>query len=201
VTVALFGDSHAAHWLPALTVLAERHGWRVKTFVKSACSPGIPPSVAVDREGCWEWRVNVLSRLAALQPDMVFMAARAEVYDFDSLPATRATIKQLAPARAIYIRGNPTPPFNALECLSRVVWRSSGGDCTFDRDAAVARNGWELELPAHVVDLTHAICPEVRCSATLGSVVMLRDQTHLTASFSASLADALDSQLALVSPE
>lgn len=36
-TVALVGDSHAASWVPTLQVLAEEHGWRLRTATKSSC--------------------------------------------------------------------------------------------------------------------------------------------------------------------
>ena len=36
-TVALVGDSHAAHWFPALERLAKHKGWRIVTFVKVSC--------------------------------------------------------------------------------------------------------------------------------------------------------------------
>ena len=38
VTVALVGNSHAGQWLPALQVLARKHGWRIQTYLASQCA-------------------------------------------------------------------------------------------------------------------------------------------------------------------
>ena len=36
--VALVGDSHAAHWFPALHAVTEERGWRLTAYTKSACA-------------------------------------------------------------------------------------------------------------------------------------------------------------------
>jgi hypothetical protein len=38
-TAFLFGDSHAAQWLPALDRYARQQGWRLEFHTKSSCSP------------------------------------------------------------------------------------------------------------------------------------------------------------------
>ena len=37
ITVALVGDSHAAHWFPALNVIAKERGWRLVPLTKFSC--------------------------------------------------------------------------------------------------------------------------------------------------------------------
>jgi hypothetical protein len=38
-TIALFGDSHAAFWFPAVEGFAERQGWRMLNLTMSSCTP------------------------------------------------------------------------------------------------------------------------------------------------------------------
>ncbi len=38
-TIALFGDSHALSWFPAVEGFAEREGWRMLSLTMSACTP------------------------------------------------------------------------------------------------------------------------------------------------------------------
>ena len=42
------GGSHAAHWLPALQVVAEEKGWRVVNITKGACLFTPAPQTAYD---------------------------------------------------------------------------------------------------------------------------------------------------------
>ena len=43
-TAVLFGDSHAAQWLPALDRYARDRGWRLEYHTKAACSPVLLPT-------------------------------------------------------------------------------------------------------------------------------------------------------------
>ena len=36
--VALVGNSHAGHWLPALQALAKKNGWTITTYLVSSCA-------------------------------------------------------------------------------------------------------------------------------------------------------------------
>ena len=76
--VALVGDSHAAHWFPALERLARHEGWRVVTFVKVACPFIDMPirNVALKREyrECAEFNEAVLARLDAIKPDLTLIS-------------------------------------------------------------------------------------------------------------------------------
>ncbi len=87
VSVALFGDSHALQWLPALTKAATRSDWRVTSLTKTAC-----PSVDVAFSGaafddaaepCRRWRQNALDWLSANPHDVVIIsnAGRYPVVD------------------------------------------------------------------------------------------------------------------------
>ena len=83
-TVVLFGDSHAAQWLPAIEDLAYVRDWRVISLTKSACPPvDVPvwngPKKREYRE-CDAWRTNALARIDAEHPAIVFMAGY-HVYD------------------------------------------------------------------------------------------------------------------------
>jgi hypothetical protein len=68
VTIALFGDSHALHWFPALQEVAEARGWRIKTVLRASCPANLAPSVAADRGSearCQRWVHQATEQLAA----------------------------------------------------------------------------------------------------------------------------------------
>ena len=64
--VVLFGDSHAAQWMPALEKMAYAENFQLISLTKSAC-PG--PAVAKVETGayknadCTEWRKNSIARI------------------------------------------------------------------------------------------------------------------------------------------
>jgi peptidoglycan/LPS O-acetylase OafA/YrhL len=79
--VALIGDSHATTWFPALEVIARERGWRLDTFLKSAC----PESAAVKQndvveafESCQVWNAEMATGKHIERPyDLVFVAYSA----------------------------------------------------------------------------------------------------------------------------
>ena len=76
--VALFGDSHAAHWFPAMERLAQERHWRLLSLTKSACASADVPvwSTIFDRPyaECTAWRQAVFELLANVHPAIVVLA-------------------------------------------------------------------------------------------------------------------------------
>jgi peptidoglycan/LPS O-acetylase OafA/YrhL len=77
-TVAVFGDSHAASWAPALEQLALIHRWRVLDLTQGGCPSVATPvwSSTLKREHteCDAWREAVFARLAAEQPTLIIIS-------------------------------------------------------------------------------------------------------------------------------
>ena len=72
-TVVLFGDSHAAHWFPALDSVAALRGWKLVNLTKTGCPA---TSVTVTNLGrryfeCDAWRARALERIVRLRPTLV----------------------------------------------------------------------------------------------------------------------------------
>src|SRR5262249_39607754 len=78
-TVILFGDSHAAHWSPAVRAAVESlSDWRLLHRTKSFC-PSIDIPVwrhDINREytECQAWRDAVLEEIRTRKPDLVIVA-------------------------------------------------------------------------------------------------------------------------------
>ena len=72
VTIALFGDSHATSWFPAVARLAEDRGWRFLNVTEGGC-----PSLALDfwnpntEHKCSLWLGQAVARLVAERPNVV----------------------------------------------------------------------------------------------------------------------------------
>ena len=80
-TVAMIGDSHAAHWRAALAVVAKRKRWRVLEIARPHCplTTATPDSGEPVSSECGAWNRDVVSWLAE-HPEVrtVFVSANAQ---------------------------------------------------------------------------------------------------------------------------
>lgn len=214
--VALVGDSHAAHWFPALEAVARARGWRVETFVKVACPFLDMPlgNLLLKREyvECAAFRDATLARLAELRPDLVLVGGsrmavhplRAEDEPLAARAAALARTLDRMPGRVALLVDTPDAGRDVPACLAR--HRGDAGACAVERDVALARDQGRLEelaaaaTGAGLVDLTARVCRGWPCPVAVDGLIVFRDARHLTATFSRSLAPdlaaALDAVLA-----
>ena len=160
VTIALFGDSHAEHWLAALDRLGRERGWRVELMVMGGCPVSDAPALTGARSNrrgraCARYRESVIQRLIAQKPAFAVLSSwdeyvsRGESSGDDGFArispdawgrGLRRTYSRLAEAGVpvIAIRGTPSPGFDVPACLSR---RAAGlpmaGPCAYQRDEAL----------------------------------------------------------------
>jgi peptidoglycan/LPS O-acetylase OafA/YrhL len=215
VNIVLFGDSHAIQWFNPLRRIAEAHGWRLTTFLKSGC-PAVDVSFHAD---CAAWRGEAIRRVVMLRPTTVIVASatlslgRGNKVDSPlaiSLDewrngATR-TLTTLAAARLriVALRDTPLLAFDIPTCLARSARHSwyPGGSCVMDKSASLDPELFEAERTAaqglpdvHFLDMTDMLCDDNLCHAVRNGAIMYRDSNHLTGSFAASLAPTLEARL------
>ncbi|MEV4901997.1 acyltransferase family protein [Citricoccus sp. NPDC055426] len=219
-TVALVGDSHAAHWVPALKRVAGERGLRLESYTKSAC----PLSTVVVRDtadgtpntDCRHWGENVMSHLQQSQPDLVLVTSSRHSKPDGGRYAHGAAAAwqrlQDAGLRVGVVLDVPRPDIDVPECVvgaagdvGNVGEAGAPGalaECAVPRDEALAKSGRSEQevalaqvdgIPA--VDLAPKICPEEQCSPVIGGVLLYRDSHHLTATYAATLAPDLDQAL------
>lgn len=213
-TVVLFGDSHAAHWFPALEQLARQQHWRLVSLTKSSCpSVEVPVFSKAKRRQyheCDQWRAAMWQRIETLQPALLVLAnsSRHGVPAAEWQRGTASSLGRLKTAgipTALLI-DTPRPGFDVPQCLARADWqgRPQQQACRFQRsavaadDAAIAaaeRAAVAASGHGRVLDLTRAICPDEQCSVFSAGQVHYSDNNHLTAGFSRQLAPALQQAL------
>ena len=216
-TVALFGDSLAMQYFPALEPLARAHGWRLVGLTKAGCPPIATPvhNHRLEREyrECAVWREHTLRRIEREErPEVVLVGGRL------STPAMRDG-KRLPPkaglpvlergyvevlerlratgARVMVIKDLPRSPHNIPDCIVKSLDRLD--ECafpltadnveTFDRDVAASVGGVRL------IDLTRVICPDGLCRAVIGNAIVYRDYDHMTPTFARTLAPIIERRL------
>ena len=209
--IVLFGDSHAYQWLPALELIASERGWRLETVMKSACAGTVDATRWSERLGreyaeCDEWRSRALDRIDALQPDLI--VASSSVGSFSSIDRSEwvdgmvRVLSRLSQSDrpVLLIRDTPLPGVDVPSCLSKRAWVSDAPSdaCTFevvpeqDTDVYGAQRTAAQHTGITLADFTTSVCPSSPCTTIRGdSLVVWRDDNHLTVSFARTLAPAL----------
>lgn len=214
-TIALFGDSHALSWFPAMNILAKKNGWKLLSLTMSACSPsdipGWNPSNNSVMKNCTIWRADSLKRIAAAKPLIVVVAGTRGFATVDTqghllkgqarTDAWRAGMKRtvdqlkLASKNVIYIADAPQSLVDPPVCLS--AHPKNALECATPIVRAIASDWIAQETAMTIqekisfIDPGLWICPTSPCPVILGNLLIYMDGGHLTATFSAALVGRL----------
>ncbi len=216
----LFGDSHAAMWGPALEAVARRRGWQFVFLAKQGCSPAMTAiwnnPLGRHYHECDTWREETLRRIERSERADVIVVDGANFYSAADgerklafgastapmIAGTERTLRRLRAtgARVVMMANSPFAPDDVPSCVSDHLDELDA--CAFaraegyrrppiNREAAAAVRGVEL------IDSQPVVCPGARCPAVIGDVLVYRDDNHLTATYSRTLAPWLSHQLQL----
>jgi hypothetical protein len=221
--VALLGDSHAEHWLPAVDRIGREKHWKVFAMVK----PGCPVSDVIELPSarlkrmyteCTEWRRSMLRRIVKMHPSAVILSS----YDHYMASPTDESTRRVTPnawrdglrrtysvlsaagINTLVLRGTPVPGFDAPACLSRQAANAPFRlhACEYDRADALHPRGIAAQDNAArdldriaFVDMNDRVCPSTRCSVVQRGDIVFRDDDHLTATFSRAQAAVLGERL------
>jgi peptidoglycan/LPS O-acetylase OafA/YrhL len=201
-TVALYGDSHAAQWFPALNQIAIDHQWRLIILTKMGCTAidliTANSLVGPTYPGCRPWREKVLERLSAENVRVVFMTNSNRLTDpstgqpfADSIvkagSATLITQLQSMGISPIVITDTPYPGTDVPICLSKAI--KNVGSCAVSRDKGIRANRQQtsidvaVENNAQYLDVSHWVCSLDTCPVITGNILMYRDSHHLTTTY------------------
>jgi peptidoglycan/LPS O-acetylase OafA/YrhL len=210
--VVLFGDSHAAHWFPALDAAARRQNWQLWFWAKSGCGyADVQEWLASYRREyteCSAWRRSAMARIAALPRVDLVVVGRAISYLGQVLDADGDLLDRGAAAgvwaagaertfealgagdrRVLLLRDVPRPGFDVPACLSS---RDDPVACSFpqaghvhpDEQLWTAERSVTERLGVQVADLSGLVCPADPCGVVSpGGAILYRDEHHLTATF------------------
>ncbi|WP_193046318.1 acyltransferase family protein [Mycolicibacterium baixiangningiae] len=204
IEVALVGDSHAGQWIPAMEAVAAERGWKLVVATKSAC-PYLDIAVFSDNlnrpyDECRAWNEQMGAYLTGPgKPDAVVLSYG--VYNTGDrnllISGAQARWGPLVAqgTKVIVIRDTPAPGRNVPDCVAEHGDRLTA--CARSRDEALAKRDQsqaaavEAVPGVQMVDLTDWICPGSQCSPVIGGVLVFRDNTHMTATYSRSLTPQL----------
>jgi peptidoglycan/LPS O-acetylase OafA/YrhL len=216
-TVALIGDSHAAHWRAALDAVARERHWAGVSLSHTGC----PLSKATKnlpqprRDQCVEWNRQVLQWLAR-HPEVttVFVSqisggAGVVAPGRNQLAAQRAgytAVWKALPAsvtQVVVLRDTPKVLGDTDSCVERAIERHqrAGLACKVSRRSALNEDSAATAAAAlrsprvRLVDLTEFFCDARSCYPVIGGALVFKDQNHMTETYAKSLAPYLAREL------
>jgi peptidoglycan/LPS O-acetylase OafA/YrhL len=213
-TVVVYGDSHAAMWIPPLDAIGKQAHWRVVQLTKPACQvPDFPSySQALRREyrECAEYRSWALARIGDIRPDVVIMSSAFKDVRLSvgGKPTTRgleeawdsglaAMIGRLKPltGRIVVLGDMAYPAEPGIDCLT--AHPNDVPACNTPRKDAVYadHNAKEASVArqsgAEYVDVVPWFCTDSVCPAVVGGLTTHRDAYHVAENYAVWLSVAL----------
>ena len=213
-TVALYGDSHAAQWFPALNQIALDHKWRLVILTKMGCTTidliTANSLVGPTYPGCRPWREKALERLAAENVRVVLLTNSNRLTDpATSQPFADSIVKagyaNLMPIlqgmgiAPIVITDTPYPGTDVPICLSKAIKKV--GSCALPRDKGIraSRQQTSIEVAvennAQYLDVSNWVCSLDICPVITGNILMYRDSHHLTTAYVQFLTPLIDAAI------
>ena len=206
--VVLVGNSHAGEWLPALQRIARRKHWRIVTELASQCAMSDVNQVFPTRRSsvhCRSWVRRTTARVRKERPDLIVFVNRM------SVPAHGHRFAHSAPVYAagmrrvfrhwkgipvVLIRDTPVPGGSGISVPSCLMAHPDDyAACNGRRSAWVPAEPGRAAAKhfgnVHVVNLNDHICGPKICSAVVGGVIPYFDGSHLSATYSRTLAPYL----------
>jgi peptidoglycan/LPS O-acetylase OafA/YrhL len=215
--IALIGDSHAEHLIPALTAQLQSHNWQIKIFQKRSCPPVDPnfefsPEVEYKEnlQSCKEWRSNTLETVERSKDiDAVVAGAYTRKFSDASEEFRSSLINSLADTwsrlstsgkQVVVVGDVPTTRSAAQidECTEGTLPESA---CALDRTSALGPDAMTESVKAtsseavQLLDITQGFCDTEKCYSAVGGLPVYSDNHHLTKAFSQSLANLIESPL------
>ncbi len=185
----LYGDSHAAHWFPAMDAIAKQRGAELIVLTKGGCPPAdVPIKTNTLGRTCPVFRNEAVELIAKVKPALVVISAQSDYFNKDSewQAGMVKTLKRIAPNTKdlVVLADNPGSADIPANCLSRHL--TSATACNNRRERAIAPGRLAAEAAAavaaggRVIDPTDWMCTPSTCPVIVGDILLYRDADHLT---------------------
>jgi len=208
-TIAVVGNSHSEHWVPALDLLGREYGVRIAVYLKMGCPLTVAAETSYKGQSipdCRDWSLEVIDRLGVDRPDWVFTTGtRPRDLIGDETPEDYLQVWSKLSEHGLNVLAMRDTPwlrrdgvrYRAIDCLAENgdrlgcgIRRGDAFDPVNPADEAAA--SFPNVFP---LDLTDAVCEVDICPVVEGNVLVYHDEHHLTASYSRSMAPELGRRL------
>ncbi|EMY35236.1 acyltransferase 3 [Arthrobacter crystallopoietes BAB-32] len=214
--IALVGNSHAGHWLPALQEIAKDRDWTITTFLASACNftdAKVKFDTPAKTAGCTElgdWAQEatsgdkfdlVISSQLSIPLQGGGSASEQKKLAFDGYSSY---LKDWADngTNVLVLRDTPYPkteipsiPDCVAENPDRTDVCSGLSDSWLKPDPMAEAADALGDADISVADLTELLCRDGRCYGVNGGLITYFDGSHLTTAYARTLAPFLEQKI------
>lgn len=214
IKVALVGNSHAGHWLPALRKMAKQNDWSITTYLVSQCAPSDELQQFPTRQmttNCNNYGKWVLGKTAHGQYDLIISSNRESVQSLGK--SDWASSEKTAQAGFhTYLKkwaagGTPIVLIHDLPYPGKTV--QTIPDCLAEHVGANDKcsgtpTSWKWHYPftaaatgvkgVRTIDMNKYFCTAKTCPAVIGGVTVYFDGSHMTATYGRTLAPYLEAK-------
>ncbi|WP_277210932.1 acyltransferase family protein [Isoptericola croceus] len=203
--IALVGNSHAGHWVPALEDAIATEGWQLDTYLQSVCytvdAPIDLPGAGVT-EACRATNRWAVDSVVTGGYDLAVLSDRthqplAGVAEEDQEAAAQDAYRETLAAftdagiPVLVLRDTPAMPRNVPECLVQFAYApetcGAPPETALEPDPLARAASADTTGLVSVASVDHLMCDEV-CHPVIGGVTAYFDHGHLTATFARTLA-------------
>jgi hypothetical protein len=212
--IALVGDSHAGMWRAAIDHVADELGWAGTHMGHASCplNTALRDLPEPNRTHCARWKRRVFAWFDDHpEVDTLFVsqlsggsgvvpAGGRNAFE-TAVAGYRAAWRKLPSTvkHIIVIRDTPKAEPWTLGCVARAMarHRQAAKDCAnrrseaLDADPAAVAAKRTRGGRVHLLDMTRIFCGRKTCLPVIGGVLVHKDTTHLTATFTTTLGDPL----------
>lgn len=209
--IAMIGDSHTTHWRAALGPIALLRQWHGSSLTRAGCPYStVTPILRAPLLGeCLAWRRTIpgwLRRHPEVHTVFVSQHRVRAVGGIERqvrgyLRAWRRMPRSVR--RIVVIRDTPTSGEATRACVNRAIFAglNARAECAMPRSAALhadpaaqaARRARSRRVS--LVDMTRWFCDARWCWPVVGGVLVYKDNSHVTATYGATLAPFLVAKL------
>lgn len=202
ITIAVWGDSHAAQWFEALNAISTERGWRFLSITQGSC-----PFLDVvtysfndqaDNNFCRPWRESVREYMKAQGVDVVLLSQYYSLKDSVDRSAIKPEVwrTQLGPLidglradgiEPVVLGDTPDPPDDVPKCVSsrRTSVNSCAPGVPTAADTAVEEiiRSTTVEREVSFVEPRRWLCANEVCPVIVGNLLVYRDGHHVSNQF------------------
>ncbi len=219
-TVVMFGDSHAAMWIPALDRIGKKYDWKVIQLTKPGCvAPDLQiwsNSLGREYAECDQWREWATGQIAEIEPDVLLVTSAGKgIYLADGGSPTQdgldeawgvglgATLDAVTPhaGQVVVIGDMAYPAQPGIDCLTEHEGDVSACNTSVEQAVLTDHNQVEQETAkahgAEYIDVIPWFCTQETCPAVIGNLTVHRDALHINENYAVFLSSALAEEAGL----